>query len=77
MDDPDAFRFLGTRIKLARENGNHQLVDALLDLWIEHSTLATDWDAVQWGIDPKMWADPRDIAAFRRMGHPGTSRLKL
>lgn len=73
---PEAARYIGERILLARKNNNPDLVDALLDLWIDHRKMADDSDAVEWGINPKLWAAPSDLKSFYRMPHPSMSRLR-
>jgi hypothetical protein len=74
--NPEAYRYIGERITLAKNQGNTDLVNALLDLWIDHRLMASDCDAEPWGFNPKRWADPKDLAAFKRMPHPGLSVLK-
>lgn len=71
-----ALEYIKERIKIARAQGNMNLVDALLDLWLDHQVMADDTDAEAWGFDPKRWARAKDLAAFKRMPHPGLSRLK-
>jgi hypothetical protein len=73
---PEALEYLKMRIKSAKDQGNMDLMDALLDLWLDHQVMADDFDAEAWGFNPKRWADPRDLAAFKRLPHPGLSRLK-
>jgi hypothetical protein len=73
---PEAARYIGERIVLAKQNNNPDLVDALLDLWIDHQKMADDSDAVAWGINPKLLAAPNDLKRFYKMPHPSLSRLK-
>ena len=73
---PEALEYLKMRITSARVQGNMDLVNALLDLWLDHQVMADDFDAEEWGFNPRKWADPKDLAAFKRMPHPGMSRLK-
>ncbi len=72
----EALEYLKGRIAAAKAQGNMDLVNALLDLWLDHQVMADDTDAQRWGFNPKKWADPRDLAAFKRMPHPGLSVLK-
>jgi hypothetical protein len=74
--NPEAYRYIGERITIAKSKGQTDIMDALLDLWLDHQTMASDCDAAPWGFDPNKWADPKDLAAFKRMPHPGLSRLK-
>lgn len=72
----EAMQYLGERITRAKATGNIDLVNALLDMLLDHRMMADETDAVEWGFNPKEWADPKDLAAFKRMPHPGLSRLK-
>lgn len=72
----EALEYLKKRITSAKIQGNMDLVNALLDLWLDHQVMADDTDAERWGFNPKKWADARDLAAFKRMPHPGLSVLK-
>jgi len=74
--NPEAYKHIGERITIAKNQGNTDLVNALLDMWLDHQVMASDCDAEPWGFNPKKWADPKDLAAFKRMPHPGLTRLK-
>jgi hypothetical protein len=73
---PEAMQYLGERITSAKANGNTDLVNALLDMLLDHQVMADDTDAIAWGFNAKWWADVKDLKAFYRMPHPGLSRLK-
>jgi len=73
---PEALRYVGERISLARANGNTDLMDALLDLLLDHQSMADDSDAAGWGINPKLWAQPTDLKRFYKMPQPSQARLK-
>jgi hypothetical protein len=74
--NPEAYRYIGEHILQAKRQGNIRLVDSLLDMWLDHLTMASDCDAAPWGFDPKKWANPKDLAAFNKMSYPGLKRLK-
>ena len=73
---PEAMQYLGQRITSAKAEGNIALVDALLDMLLDHQVMADDTDAAKWGFNPDMWALPTDLLRFKRMPHPTTARLK-
>lgn len=75
-NSPETYDYIRNSIRVARNQGNMELVDALLDLWTAQQQLAGDYDAKRWGFNPKKWADPTDLAAFNRMPWPGLSRLR-
>jgi hypothetical protein len=48
------FARLESRLAMATDSASR---DAILDQWLDVSTLATDYDADQWGLNPDdpMW----------------------
>jgi hypothetical protein len=53
------------RLIVARARGDNEQVDMLLDLWWSTRTLATEWDAAQWGFDDRWCMEYRSIIASR------------
>lgn len=48
--DPDALARIAANIRADRRNA-----DTWLDAWLDLTTRATEWDAVQWKFDPSRW----------------------
>ncbi len=52
---PAAPKFYDHLISLLRAASLREQQDSLLDIWIDASTRATEWDADQWGFAPDKW----------------------
>jgi len=61
----NAFRGLTRKLKRAVKEGNSQLVDQLLDHWVDIRDRATEYDAAKWGFDPEHWMAPERMTMER------------
>lgn len=53
MSAPETF-YDALRAELAKTT-NKRTIDNLLDFWNDSTNLATDWDAINWGLEPTKW----------------------
>lgn len=55
--------------RIARNIREHPgSVDYWLDYWIEYTTMATEWDAGEWGFDPCRWMQAERDELTKRAG---------
>ncbi len=52
---PASDKFYEHMVGLLLKAETRMAQDALLDIWIDSTTRATEWDADQWGFDPDTW----------------------
>ncbi len=69
---PDAFARLAVQLTSAKDP---DVIDELLDQWLEMRDLATDHDAENWGFDTEKWMT-KERAEMCKRAMPSYSQVK-
>ncbi len=62
---PAADKFYDHLISLLQRAKTREAQDELLDIWVDATTRATEWDADQWGFDESWCTEARRLMEAR------------